>query len=38
LVLARDDAGVGEKSADFLESLVELLEFAPDGVFHGAEL
>ena len=38
LVLARDDAGVGEKSADFLESLVEFLEFAPDGVFHGAEL
>ena len=38
LVLPRDDAGIGQQAADFLESLVELLELAPDGVFHGREL
>ncbi len=38
LVLPRDDAGVRQQAADFLESLVEFLEFASDGIFHGREL
>ena len=38
LILPRDDAGIGQQAADFLESLVEFLEFSPDGVLHGREL
>ncbi len=34
LILAPNDARIRQEPADFLESLVELLEFAPDGVFH----
>ena len=38
LVLARDDVGLGQQPADFLEALVEFLEFAPDGILHGRRL
>ena len=38
LVLTRNDAGVREQAADFLESFVQFLELAPDGVFHGRGL
>ena len=38
LVLTRNHARVRQKATDFLESLVQFFELAPDGVFHGREL
>ncbi len=38
LVLTRNHARVREQAADFLESLVQFFELAPDGVFHGRGL
>jgi hypothetical protein len=38
LTLAPIDGGIGEQAPDLLMPLVELLELAPDGVFHNREL
>jgi hypothetical protein len=38
LVLTCNHARVREKAADFLVSLVQFFELAPDGVFHAREL
>jgi hypothetical protein len=38
LVLTRNDPGIGQKPANFLEALVESLELLSDGVLHGGGL